>query len=200
METENAFEELLKEKLQPAQIDPAFANRLQATLNQRERELTNRQHGFSFRWSYALIPPCSWLPCWPLRSGLTRFLPKFRPGLVLSLAPVWSKAPAICTSWQNRLPKPVTASPCGSIGHLSPPKKPASTLKYSTCPLSPTSARIWASRFVTNNPTFCCRMAANCWRRTICAHTRRCTTSNLRDPLHQHANAWQSARELAAAG
>ena len=49
METKNAFEEQLKEKLQPAQIDPAFANRLQAALNQRERELTNRQRGFSFR-------------------------------------------------------------------------------------------------------------------------------------------------------
>ena len=56
METKNAFEEQLKEKLQPAQIDPAFANRLQAALNQRERELTSRQRGFSFRWSYALIP------------------------------------------------------------------------------------------------------------------------------------------------
>ena len=56
MEQKTAFEEKLKEKLQPAQIDPAFANRLQATLNQRERELTSRQRGFSFRWSYALIP------------------------------------------------------------------------------------------------------------------------------------------------
>lgn len=56
MEPKTAFEEKLKEKLQPAQIDPAFANRLQTTLNQRERELTSRQRGFSFRWSYALIP------------------------------------------------------------------------------------------------------------------------------------------------
>ena len=56
MEQKTPFEERLQEELQQPAIDPAFAIRLQARLNQRESELGDARRGFSFRWSYALIP------------------------------------------------------------------------------------------------------------------------------------------------
>lgn len=55
MKPKTPFEERLKENLKQSQIDPAFANRLHAQLNQREHSMGTARPGFSFRWSYALI-------------------------------------------------------------------------------------------------------------------------------------------------